>query len=267
MSRNRWTWIAVAALLVGLGGIEPIRSQEPPPNEREVKSLPQKVGRTDVWSLDLRFKDPRIVKVDIPGRGERICWYLWYQVINRTEKPIAFKSPVFELVTHDYPGSYGDEILPTAEAMIRKLEDPRGYLDIKNSFTITQNLIPISKSPEDAFPIAVTGVAIWDASPADLKNRDVSKKDLSDCTQFSVFVRGLSNGFVEVDPPGPGLPPQVRDKTLQLKFKRSGDRYSIDSRDISFVAPHEWTYRPSARTLIPQSKDKGAEPKGAEPKQ
>ena len=253
----------VGALLVGSSGV----AQDASPNEREVMSLPQKVGRTDVWSLDMRFKDPRIIKVEIPGRGERICWYLWYQVINRTEKAVAFKSPIFELVTHDYPGSYSDEILPTAEAAIRKLEDPSGYLNIKNSFTITQNLIPVSKPAEEAFPIAVTGVAIWDASPADLKGRNAAKKDLSDCTQFSIFIRGMSNGFVEVDPAGPGLPPQVRDKTLQLKFKRGGDRYSIDSRDISFVAPHEWTYRPSARTLIQESKDKSVEPKGPAPKE
>jgi len=34
--------------------------------------------------LDFRFKAPRLLTVDIPGRGRKICWYMWYQVVNRT---------------------------------------------------------------------------------------------------------------------------------------------------------------------------------------
>ncbi len=233
-----------------------ISSQGLAPNEREVKSIPAKSGKSDLWTLDFRFKDPRIIKVNIPGRGTRIVWYMWYQVINRSEKPIPF-TPIFELVTHEHPAVYKDEILPTAEDAIRKIEDPPGYLDIKNSHTITLKPIPVSKPPEEAFPRAITGVAIWDASPVDLKNRDPNKKDLSDSTQFSIFVRGLSNGFVMVDPPSPGLPPLSREKTLQLKFRRTGDRYSTDSRDMVFLPPAEWTYRPSSRILInPEAKGK-----------
>jgi hypothetical protein len=239
-------FVALPALLV---------SQEPGPNEREVKTAPPREGKSDVWALDFRFKDPRIMKVHIPGRGTRICWYLWYQVINRTSKPIRFQ-PIFELVTHDYPASYQDEILTTVEDAIRKLEDPRDYLKIKSTYAIGLNLIPVSKPPEEAFPTTVTGVAIWDASPEDLKKRPAGKRDLSDCTQFSIFVRGLSNGFVVVDPPGPGLPPQTREKTLQLKFRRKGDRYSTDSRDMEFIAPAEWTYRPTSRNLLPTDREK-----------
>lgn len=248
--------IALSALVAVLALVGFASSQTLSPNEREVKTTPAKASKSDVWTLDFRFKDPRITKINIPGRGTRIVWYMWYQVINRSEKPIRFQ-PIFELVTHEHPAVYQDEILPTAEEAIRKLEDPSGYLDIKNSYSIGLNFVPVSKAPEEAFPRAVTGVAIWDASPVDLKNRDGSKKDLSDSTQFSIFVRGLSNGFVVVDPPAPGLPPLTREKTLQLKFRRTGDRYSTDSRDMVFLPPAEWTYRPSSRTLI------RPEPKGA----
>jgi hypothetical protein len=231
-------------------------AQGPRPNEREVITTPAKSDKSDVYTLDFRFKDPRIMKVNIPGRGTRIIWYMWYQVINRSEKPVRF-NPIFELVTHENPAVFVDESgLATAEEAIRKLEDPHGYLDIKNSHDISLNLIPVSKSAEEAFPRAITGVAIWDASPADLKNRDPNKRDLSDSTQFSIFVRGLSNGSVIVDPPAPGLPPLTREKTLQLKFRRTGDKYSTDSRDMVFLPPAEWTYRPSSRILIrPESKD------------
>jgi hypothetical protein len=229
-------------------------AQGPGPNEREVTTTPPKAGRTDVWTLDFRFKDPRIIKVNIPGRGTRLVWYMWYQVINRNEKPIKFW-PVFDLVTHEHPAVYQDENLPTVLETIRKIEDPSGYLNIKDTVEMSLTPIPVSKPAEEAFPIARTGIAIWDASSADLKNRDPSKRDLSDSTQFSVFVRGLSNGFVEVDPPAPGLPPITRDKTLQLKFRRVGDRYSTDPRDMVFVSPAEWTYRPSNRILAKEKAD------------
>src|SRR5262245_34046957 len=82
-------------------------------NEREVKSEASALDdpKLDVWALDFRFKDPRLIKVNVPGRGTRICWYLWYQVINRTKEPRVF-IPDFELVTTDYPGVFHDEILP-----------------------------------------------------------------------------------------------------------------------------------------------------------
>src|SRR5262245_27598618 len=121
MSFPRLVWLllplAMCTALVG------VHSQELGPNEREVVTPAPKAGTSDLYTLDFKFKDPRIIKVHIPGRGTRICWYLWYQVINRTGKPVTFR-PVFELVTHDYPGVFIDENLPTAETAVRKLEDP-----------------------------------------------------------------------------------------------------------------------------------------------
>src|SRR5437870_5733432 len=70
------------------------------PNEREVKSLPSSLDKLDVWGMDVVFKDPRIMKIKLPARGERVVWYLWYQVINRSGKPREI-SPYFELVTLD----------------------------------------------------------------------------------------------------------------------------------------------------------------------
>src|SRR5262249_12685585 len=77
-------------------------------NEREVKSMPSQFDKVGVWAMEFRFKDPRIITVKLPTRGERHCWYLWYQVINRTGKPEEI-SPYFELVTLDTPGIYRDE--------------------------------------------------------------------------------------------------------------------------------------------------------------
>lgn len=238
-------WSRFVALLVLGGCLSPAFCQFTF-NEREVKSEVSALDKADVWALDFRFKDPRLIKVNYPGRGTRIFWYFWYQVINRTGEPRVFV-PQMELVTLDNPGIYKDEDLPAVVDAIKRIEDPTGYQDIKNSVTISSIPIPVSKPVDQAFPKAVTGVAVWDASPADLKKRDSESKDLMDCTRFSIFVRGLSNGFVTVDPIAPGQPAITRHKTLQLNFRRQGDRFSVDSRDISFVAPAEWIYRAAGR--------------------
>jgi hypothetical protein len=227
-------------------------------NEREVKSADtlENDPKSDVWTLDFRFKDPRLIKVNVPGRGTRICWYLWYQVINRTKEPRTFY-PEFELVTLDYPGVYADDMLTTVEEEIRKREDPTGYQEIKNSVTISAKQIPVSLPPDKAFPKAITGVAIWDGTAADPKARDEKTRDLSDTQRFSIFIGGLSNGWVEIDPLAKDKAKAsiIRRKTLQLNFKRVGDRFHLDARDISFEPPAEWIYR---ATQLPQPKRKDA---------
>ena len=235
------------ATLLGFWSL-PIESQtQTYPNEREVKSTQSEVDpktKVVVWGMDVIFKDPRIITVKLPTRGERQVWYLWYQVINRSGKPQQI-APYFELVTLDNPGIYPDEILITAQEAIRKVEDKSKYTNLLNTVEISKEAIPPSK--EDAFPRKVTGVAMWDAGPADPKKDD--PKRFNDTTRFTIFVRGLSNGFVEVDAPAPGLPAITQYKTLQLNFKRKGDRLSTDSRDIEFVSPSQWIYRSAARTI------------------
>jgi hypothetical protein len=220
--------------------------------EREVRS--ENSEKAEVWALDFKFKDPRIITVYVPGQGRRVYWYMWYQVINRTGEPRKFV-PYLEIVTLDYPAVYADRYYPTVKDAITKLEDPTGYQDIKDSVSISSDMIPVSKP--DALPRAITGVAIWEAaSVANPKKRDPNVRELTDTTRFSVFVRGLSNGFVLVNPLTPGQPSITRYKTLQLNFVRKGDRFSLDARDISFQPPAEWQYRPGNTTIINAKDDK-----------
>jgi hypothetical protein len=200
-----------------------------------------------IWVLDFRFKDPRLIKVDVPGRGQKVCWYLWYQVINRTKEARTF-IPDFELVTHDTHKVFHDQVLPKVQDAIAQVEDPTGYLHIKNSVTIAAEPIPPSR--ENANPKAVTGVAIWDNVDPDSNN-------------YSIYVAGLSNGWSQTDNPlGADKEPVVRRKTLELNFKRLGDRYNMTSDEIHFVSPYRWIYRaselsPAALTPDkPEDKDK-----------
>jgi hypothetical protein len=216
------------------------------PNEREVKpernvqdsdDIFDKDGnyRADskVWVLDFKFKDPRLIKVDVPGRGQKVCLYLWYQVINKTREPRTF-IPDFELVTHDKNTVHHDQILPRVQEAIRQLEDPTDYFKIRNSVTIAAE--PIPPTLPNSVPRAVTGVAIWD---------DVDP----DANYYSIFVAGLSNGWAVTDPIPPDTKPVVRRKTLQLDFRRYGDRYLQKNEEIRFIPPAHWIYRGSSLSV------------------
>jgi len=226
------------------------------PNERAIKNdtpiqeAEASKGGT-LWELDFKFKDPRLIKVNIPGRGERVCWYLWYQVVNRTKAPRTF-IPDFELVTHDTNMVYPDQILPTVQEAIQKIEDPTNYYKIRNSVTISGEPIPVT--PEKSAPKAVTGVAIWtdpneplvDDDPDTKKRKDQTPK-LLDSNKYSIFIAGLSNGWSQSDA-APGDKDKkdiIRRKTLQLVFQRFGDKYLMKSEAIKFQPPEKWIYRAS----------------------
>ncbi len=230
--------------LFALGGLIALvagsASGQPPHgfNERKVDKTFNAEDRRDdtgkpiIWMLDFHFKDPRVIKVNVAGRGERNVWYLWYQVSNNTGEDRKF-NPDFVWVGHDTNTVHQDQILHEAQNAIQKFEDPSNLLDIKNSVTIGQRLIPVSKEFENgmriAYPKMVTGVAMFD---------DVDPRS----DQFSIFVYGLSDGWSVVD--GPDGKPIVRRKTLQLKFKRLGDEFTPKSSEIRYVG-HEWIYATS----------------------
>ena len=219
-------WMLVPLLTAAIVVSVALAQTTGPFNERDVKKQVnvQDVNLGDkVWMLDFRFKDPRLLVINVPGRGKKVVWYMWYQVINKTDEPRYF-IPDFELVTLDKHTVHHDQVLPWAEEAIKRIEDPTGYLDIKNSVTIAKMPIPITKP--DSAPRAVTGVAIWD---------DIFAKE-PDTTRFSIFVSGLSNGWSKDDQ---GI---IRRKTLQLNFRRLSDRAHLDT-EVKFVPPSEWIYR------------------------
>ncbi len=234
---KRWLGYALMLLvpLAGLVGVSAVLAANP--NERGVKPEPNALDPDKIntengrlWVLDFKFKDPRIIKVDVPGRGQKVCWYLWYQVINNTGESRLF-IPDFELKTRDKETVHKDQILPKVQDAIIAQEDANGYLNIKNTVTISSE--PIPPTPKNSVPKAVTGVAIWD---------DVDPES----NQYDIFIAGLSNGLVEADNPTDPMGPKViRRKTLDLPFKRIGDKYYQKSEEIRFDGPARWIYRAS----------------------
>lgn len=231
-------------LAVGQSTNPNLREVKPQSNVQDPDELYDKDGKlkpdSKLWVLNFNFLPPRLITVDVPKRGRKVCWYLWYQVVNYTKEPHEF-IPDFELVTQDQGKQelFHDQIMPTIENAIRKIEDPTGYYNIKNSVTITYDPIPPSKP--DAFPRKTTGVAIWVDDEGKLGNTN----------SFSIFVTGLSNGYSEDDN---GI---RRRKTLQLNFKRTGDGIRQKSEEIQFEAPPQWIYRASSVSIPKKKDDKG----------
>lgn len=213
-------------------------------NEREIEPQLHAYDKPENYTLKFRFKDPRIITVDVPARGKKIVWYMWYQVINPTSEPRLFV-PDFELKTHDYESVHQDEVMPFVQAAISKIENPTGKMPIMNSVTISKEPIPVSKP--DAYPRAITGVAIW----TDVYDRAPKTN------RFSIFVGGLSDAWRQ-DPKTPENPnPPIRRKTLQINFKRLGDDIQNDPNAIRWVDDPSWIYR---ATDIPLIRDKGKNP-------
>jgi hypothetical protein len=253
MRRLRAALALLITLMVGLSTAGGGRADNP--NERVIEPKVNVLDKDEInvpdgklWVMHFIFKDPRVITVDIPGRGRRVCWYLPYFVVNKTKEAHTF-IPDLELVADDKDTVHMDQILPTAQEAIRKLEDPTDYLKIKNSVQMAATPIPPSK--ENADPTRVAGVAIWD---------DVDPQT----SHFYIYVSGLSNGWSVTDSTDPNdKDPVVRRKTLRLEFSRKGDPALLDSRQIKYEGA-SWVYRGSKLKVPGLPKRSGEKPAGGD---
>jgi hypothetical protein len=200
----------------------PVRRDRPTYNYQMVNTALQNRDREDIWILDFAFKPLRIRTVEIPGKGRRPVHYLYYKVVNRSREPRMFV-PQFIMVNEEGK-KFEDQVIPEAIPIIRAREDEtipvRGAIDI-------MGIIP--PSTKQGVDDAVYGVAVWDHWDP--------KAD-----RFSIYVRGLSDGYKEVPNPNGGKP-TVRYKTLKIDFIRRGDEHNISEKEIELGDPaYEWVY-------------------------
>jgi hypothetical protein len=201
----------------------PIRRESPGPNFYVVDASPLPKDREGIWILDFAFKPMRIVRVDLPGKGRRPIHYLYYRVINRTGEPRMFV-PQFTVVT-DTRKRYEDQVIPQAVEVIRARED--ATKDLYGNVDAV-GILPPSGSKQ-GIDDAIFGVAVWDGIDPH-------------ADRFSVYVRGLSNGYRTITPPGGGEP-QIQYKTLRIDFLRPGDEFNLNEREIRLAdPPYEWIY-------------------------
>jgi len=178
-----------------------------------------------IWVLNFSFKDVpplRIRTVEIPGKGRRQIKYLYYKVVNRTGSPRMFV-PQFTMV-NELGQKFEDQVIPQAVPPIQSREDPT--IPVLGAVNIMGTIPPSTKPDVDD---AVFGVAVWDKWDP--------KAD-----RFSIYVRGLSDGYKEVPAPSGGKP-TVKYKTLRIKFLRRGDERNLSEKEIELDdPPYEWEY-------------------------
>ena len=262
--RTIGTALAIALLVAVGASAFPVAGQDDAvrqPGERKVEPARLPLDRPDVWTLNFRYKPPRIMTVDgFDAQGnpaKQIVWYMWYQVYNRSGEPVTF-IPEFILHTTDLSTTHLDEPQPYIFEQVKKFEDktiskevPNGVLNLLTTIEISRKPIPASKP--DAFPRLVSGLAVW---------TDMAEK-APKTNKFSVYVVGLSNGVAVEQKllPNNQVLTLIKKKTLRIDFIRPTDdikQQIIDIQPDDSAGPAEnWVYRTATKL----------EPKPAPPKE
>lgn len=198
-----------------------VAHDRPKYNVEMVSAAPLPRDKQGIWVLDFSFKKLRIVTVDIPGKGRRQVHYLYYKVVNRTGAPRMF-APQFIMV-NEKDQRFEDTVLPQAIPVIRTRED--GAIPLLGAVDVVGMIPPSTKAHIDD---AVFGVAVWD------------KWD-PHSDRYSIYVRGLSDGYKEV--PNETGKPVAKYKTLRIDFIRRGDEHNLNEKEIELRDPaYEWVY-------------------------
>jgi hypothetical protein len=203
----------------------PVRRGLPGPNWYMIDTAALPKDPEGIWILDFAFKPVRVVEVEVPGKGRRKIHYMYYRVVNRTGEPRRFV-PQFTLVADDGKKFEDSAAMPLAVKVVQAKEDPS-----KPLLGATQVIGTIPPSEKEGVDDAVYGVALWD------------DEDFT-ADAFSVFVRGLSDGFQKITPPEGGEP-FTRFKAIRIDFARPGDEFSPHTGEIEIKdPPYEWVYYP-----------------------
>ena len=236
--------LAVVGGVVVLASAGPASAQLPESPFRNVDPISlslDSLNRGGVWTLNFAYMTPRIITLDVPGKGKQTVWYMPFYVYNKTGQPRTI-FPEFELVTKDPDGvlmSSLDEPHPSVVDAIKEIEDPHKKLDYLTTISISKLKIPVAKP--DTYPQsqAIHGIAVWLDVPAKANPNN-----------FSVYVTGLSDGLAkkEMEDKAKGeTRVLVSKKTLKLDFRRpvsaSVSRTDdIQVNDNNGLGSEQWIY-------------------------
>jgi hypothetical protein len=199
----------------------PVPHDRPQFNVQMVNTALLPRDREGIWVLDFAFKPLRIQTVEVDNKRRQIH-YLYYRVVNRTGKPRMFV-PQFIMV-NEQGKKIEDGVVPQAISLIQARED--GTIPLLGAVNIMGIIPPSTKQNVDD---AVYGVAVWE-------NWD-PKAD-----RYSIYVRGLSDGYKETPNPSGGKP-IVKYKTLRIDFVRRGDHLNLNEKEIQLGdPPYDWVY-------------------------
>jgi hypothetical protein len=200
----------------------PVRKGVQSFNLQMVDTALMPADRQGVWVLDFAFKPLRMRTVEIPGKGRRNIFYLYYRVANRTGED-RLLVPQFSIVTNTNK-RFDDIPLPAAVPLIQAREDPStrllGSVDMVGT---------VPQSIKEGIDDAVFGVAIWN---------DFDPK----ASRFSIYVRGLSDGY-QIIKSTDQSPDVKRYKSLKIDFQVFGDHIELHEDEIRLMdPPYNWVY-------------------------
>jgi hypothetical protein len=184
-----------------------------------------------MWIMEeFTFIPPRMITVDVPGKGKKLFWYMVYRVKNKGDSPRLFV-PKF-LMVDDKGNAFLDRVNPKVQRAIQSREDPLQPLE--NSVSVVGMIKP---SVEEGVDETINAVAVWE---------DVNPR----LNSFDILIEGLSNGFKELKDPQTNESvidpatnkPKAQRKTLVLKFARPGDEFNQNEREIRYLGS-EWIYQ------------------------
>ncbi len=196
----------------------------PKPSEAKIK-----------WELDIRFDQPRPIRVQLPGRKKKqMFWYMLYTVTNRTGKD-QFFVPDFDLYTDTGQLIHSGKKTPTV--VFNAVKSLHNNPLLKNTPDMAGRILQGEDNAKDS-------VAVW---------HDFDPKAGS----FDIFIGGLSGEIAEIKLPRPikvvkidarGKKTVVWQKTLllaktlQLTYKIPGEAASR-TRTAVKLAKKTWVMR------------------------
>ncbi len=202
--------VLAAAMLVG-GVVVPVA---PAP----AMAFPTPSPAPIAWEIDLNYRHPRRIVVNVPGQGPKAYWYMIYTVTNNSDEELFF-IPAVELLTHDGRVIHANRNVP--RAVFEAINSRARSIDL----TLPQDMSSKLLIGEDQ---ARSSVAIWEEPMAEMGT-------------FDVFFGGLSGEIVVLkDPDGnvikdsDGNPIRVR-KTRQLRYKLRGDEVRPEIDEVVAV--------------------------------
>ena len=224
---RKWAPTLVLAVIIGAMG-----------TRLGLKAAPEPalVAPPGTWQLDLELHgNPQQINIRLPGDTEsRRFWYLLYTVTNDTGKEVEFY-PQFDFYTNTFKLYHAGVRVPRAvfEAICQRYQKTFPLLEPDNM--LTGKMLVGKDNARDS-------VAIF---------TDFDPK----ATSASIFIAGLSNETVTIEPPiaektvsGPINGVQIEQKevllrkTLMLEYRVPGDELNLENR-IMLYNKRDWVMR------------------------
>ena len=236
--------------------------------------------RHETWSLDFKFKVPRMIWVDIPQANgamqRKLVWYLVYAVTNsgkvmvpvedeslpypttegkkvwevkQSDKPVRF-IPKFAFEAHcRFPLPQKPSVVHETVSVYKEMVLPLAVSAIQSREDKNRKLLTTPEMCRE-IPVGETvwGVVTW------FDVDTVTEEKPTALYRFSIYIEGLTNAYRWTDKPenlkiegGINRGRRLVNKTLKLNFWRPGDEFYPHEGEIRYGLPgevdYEWVYR------------------------